>query len=216
MNERGRITPQATPERTRPAELDGLPARAGVACDLRKIELELWRELAQAPLQREHGWRHMVLASQGPDGVDARTVVLRECDDVARSLVFYTDARSPKLAQLHAQPRAVLVAWSAELGWQLRLTCRVEVATHGLGVASRWARIRCTPAAQDYLFPIASGTTLPHGHSGMPARPAPAELEHHHFAVMTAHVEVLDWLELGAPLHRRARYTAHGADWLAP
>jgi hypothetical protein len=33
---------------------------------------------------------------------------------------------------------------------------------------------------------------------------------------MTAHVEALDWLELGAPRHRRARYTAHGADWLAP
>ncbi|MEY4751422.1 MAG: hypothetical protein RIQ60_3636 [Pseudomonadota bacterium] len=204
---------------SRPAEFDALPARAGVAADLRRVELELWRELLQAPTQREHGWRHMVMASLGPHGVDARTLVLRECDDVARTLVFYTDARSPKLDQLRAQPRAMLVAWSAALGWQLRLSCLFEVATHGLGVASRWARIRCTPAAQDYLFPIASGTRLDPS-SPMPVSGAAhgggGELEHHHFAVMSAQVLEIDWLELGAPLHRRARFDDQGACWLAP
>jgi hypothetical protein len=201
------------------AEAAGLPARAGVPTELRRIELDLWRQLVQAPARREHGWRHMVLASQAADGVDARTVVLRESDDVARTLVFYTDARSPKLVQLRAQPLAMLVAWSAELGWQLRLRCHIEVATHGLGVASRWARIRCTPAAQDYLFPIASGTSLPtdpQAHAAGLTRPVATELEHHHFAVMTAQVHEIDWLELGAPLHRRARFTSSGASWLAP
>jgi hypothetical protein len=44
----------------------------------------------------------------------------------------------------------------------------------------------------------------------------PAPLEHHHFAVLTAQVTVVDWLELGAPRHRRARFDAKGAAWLAP
>jgi hypothetical protein len=44
----------------------------------------------------------------------------------------------------------------------------------------------------------------------------PAPLEHHHFAVLTAQVMVVDWLELGAPRHRRARFDAKGAAWLAP
>jgi hypothetical protein len=165
----------------------------------------------------------MVMASLDQDGVDARTLVLRECDDVERELVFYTDARSPKLDQLRAAPRAVLVTWATDLGWQLRLRCHFEVATHGLGVASRWARIRCTPAAQDYLFPLPSGTAMtqplpPAGSGGgeLAPEPAPSPLEHHHFAVLTAKVDVIDWLELGSPRHRRARFDASGASWIAP
>jgi hypothetical protein len=196
--------------------------RPGVTPELRLIEVAIWRELVRAPQHREHGWRHMVMASLDHDGVDARTLVLRECDDVERELVFYTDARSPKLDQLRAAPRAMLVTWSTDLGWQLRLRCRFEVATHGLGVASRWARIRCTPAAQDYLFPLPSGTAMPQplppaGSDAEVAQEAPPPpLEHHHFAVLTARVEVIDWLELGSPRHRRARFDARGASWIAP
>ncbi len=189
--------------------------RPGVSPELRLIETAVWRELLRAPAQREHAWRHMVMASLDGGGVDARTLVLRECDDVARELVFYTDARSPKLGQLRAAPNAMLVAWSTDLGWQLRLHCQFEVATRGLGVASRWARIRCTPAAQDFLFPLPSGTAIPQP-ADADVDPAPPPLEHHHFAVLTARVDVVDWLELGAPPHRRARFDASGASWISP
>ncbi|MEY2685818.1 MAG: hypothetical protein RL375_16, partial [Pseudomonadota bacterium] len=106
--------------------------------------------------------------------------------------------------------------------WQLRLRCRFDVATRGLGVASRWARIRCTPAAQDFLFPLPSGTAMPQAlppagsAAEVNAAAPPPSLEHHHFAVLTARVEVVDWLELGAPRHRRARFDATGASWIAP
>jgi pyridoxine/pyridoxamine 5'-phosphate oxidase len=42
---------------------------------------------------------HPSLATVSPDGLpDARTVVLREVDPDQERLVFFTDARSPKVA----------------------------------------------------------------------------------------------------------------------
>jgi len=65
-------------------------------------------------------------------GADARSVVLREVAPAKRRLVFFTDARSAKVQQIEAQPEGVLVMWSRELSWQLRLAVTLEVATSGL------------------------------------------------------------------------------------
>ncbi|MFM2056306.1 MAG: hypothetical protein RLY71_691 [Pseudomonadota bacterium] len=199
--------------------------------DLAQLERDIWEELALAVRQRTHGWRHMALATRSEDGwPDVRTVVLRECQVEERRLLIYTDARSVKVRQLQADDRATLVAWSADLGWQLRLRCRIQVLTEGLSVASRWARIRLTPAAQDYLFPLPPGadlsdhvpeddqegwldsglaTDLPPHH--------PDTVAHHYFAVLEIQVQSIDWLALTPQGHRRARFDAPGCGrWLAP
>ncbi|MFY9511523.1 MAG: pyridoxamine 5'-phosphate oxidase family protein, partial [Rubrivivax sp.] len=149
-----------------------------------------------------------VLATRDGDGVDARSVVLREVDTAARLLRLYTDARSAKLAQAAVQPQAMLVLWSEQLGWQLRLKVRLQADTEGLAVSSRWAKIKLTPAAQDYLSPLPPGAPL--------ARPLPERGSREHFAMLTAEVQSLDWLELHAEGHRRARFDAEGQRWLAP
>lgn len=177
--------------------------------DLAAIEQALWHELGQAPRRHGHEWRIGVLATCAGDEADARSVVLREVDAAARELLIYTDARSPKVAQLHAHPSARLVLWSGALSWQLRLRVQVSVQTSGLTVSSRWAHIQLTPAAQDYLSPLPPGSRL-----GTPAVPARGSREH--FAVLTARVQAVDWLELHAEGHRRAAFDATGRHWLAP
>lgn len=175
------------------------------------IEAALWRELARAVRERDHAWRTPVLATTAADGLaDARTVVLRDVDAPRRRLVIYTDSRAGKAQQLAAQPRGMLVAWSAALSWQLRLRARFELHTDGLDVASRWARLKLSPAAQDYLSPLPPGSTI----DG--PLPAPDRASRHHFGVLTAHVESIDWLELHAEGHRRAAFDAAGARWLQP
>lgn len=178
--------------------------------ELAAVEAGLWRELEACVHGADHPWRHAVLATRSGDSVDARTVVLREADRRSSALVFYADARSPKVMQLGQCPQAMLVMWSQPLSWQLRLQVRLELATEGLAVSSRWARLALTPAAQDYLSPLPPGSPI--------ERPAVA-LERgtrDHFSVVTARVEGIDWLELRAEGHRRARFDAEGARWLAP
>ena len=184
-----------------------VPSAAPLSATLHQ---QLWRELALAAELRGHPWRTPSLATVSPDGLpDARTVVLREVDPDQEHLVFFTDARSPKVGQLRAQPRGVLVMWSPELSWQLRIQVECRVEASGLAVSSRWARLRSTPAAQDYLAPLPPGSPTDAAPSGLAAR--------EHFAVVQAQVLEMDWLELGDTGHRRARLMAGQPPvWLQP
>jgi hypothetical protein len=177
--------------------------------ELGTIRERIWMELGAAVHARGHPWRTAVLAtSGGPAGCDARAVVLREADPKAGELVFFTDARSPKATQMVQHPHAVMVMWSADLGWQLRLGVSLMLETSGLAVSSRWARLKMSPAAQDYLSPLAPGTPLSH--------PSPERATRDHFAVVTAQVLSTDWLSLDPAGHRRAVFDVGGARWVQP
>ena len=168
-----------------------------------------WQALAQAATQREHPFRTMALATVHGAAADLRTVVLREVLADAPQLVFFTDARSPKVAQMRAHPIATLMVWSPALSWQLRLRASLAVQTDGLAVSSRWARLKLSPAAQDYLSPLPPGAPL--------QRHGPEGATREHFAVVTAQVLALDWLELHADGHRRAQFDADGQGlWVTP
>ena len=177
------------------------------------IEAAVWRELGHAVRTKGHGWRLGVLATVDGDAADARSVVLRDLDAATHTLLMYTDARSPKARQIQTHPQGMLVLWSDKLGWQLRLTVSLTLETAGLRVSSRWAQLKLTPAAQDYLSPLPPGRVVG---SVVGAAAVPERTSRDHFAVIAAHVEALDWLELHPQGHRRARFDAAGPAWLSP
>ena len=110
-----------------------------------------------------------------------------------------------------AHPQGTLVMWSSRLSWQLRLRVLMQVETDGLALASRWARLKLSPGAQDYLSPLAPGSVLDGSVAGVPV-----VHDRGHFALVTLLVQSIDWLELHADGHRRASFDATGARWLAP
>ena len=173
------------------------------------IHRECWQELETATRDRDHGFRLMGLATVDRDAADLRTVVLREVQAEQRRLLFFTDARSPKVAQIRAHPDATLMVWCKRLGWQLRLRVRLEVETRGLAVSSRWARLKLTPSAMDYLSPLPPGAPL--------GQATPERASRAQFAVVSAQVQSIDWLELHADGHRRALFDGSGqGQWLTP
>jgi len=173
------------------------------------LSKRLWQELQSAALDRHHCWRTPVLATTGLDGLaQARTVVLREVRRATQQLLIYTDARSPKVAEIQAQPMASLVCWSPRLRWQLRLQLRFDVALGGAETLAAWDSIRHSPSAHDYLAVQAPGSlqTAPHATSlSMPQ-----------LAVLVGCVQSMDWLELRREGPRRARLGARGMEWLVP
>lgn len=172
------------------------------------VHTALWQELQRASDDRQHDWRHCTLATVDGERADARVVVLREAVPTERRLRLYTDARSPKVTQIARHPLGTLVAWSPRLKWQLRLGVRLSVADSGLEVSSRWARVKLSPGAQDYLAPLPPGTPMD--------RYEPERGSREHFAVITAEVQQIDWLELHPDGHRRARFEGGNGVWLAP
>ncbi len=101
----------------------------------------------------------MLATTDGQIG-DARTVILREADQAQHALLVYTDARAGKVAQIAEHPQGTLVMWSPALGWQLRLRVQLQTVTDGLELSSRWAQLKLSPAANDYLSPQAPGAPL--------------------------------------------------------
>ena len=175
-----------------------------------EIQRRIWTELGRATQDRHHAWRTPVLATLGPDATpDARTIVLREVDSSFSTLRFYTDSRSPKMADLATQPQAVLVFWSKRLGWQLRAKVSFTIHTTGQVVDSVWSRVSQSASAGDYLSALVPGTPV--------AALAP-ELKpgSHHLAVLSAVVHEIDWLELAKGGHRRAKFSSKSWEWLVP
>jgi pyridoxamine 5'-phosphate oxidase len=169
----------------------------------------VWLELQRAVTDRQHEWRTPVLASVDSDGMaQARTVVLRQTDPNSLQLRFFTDHRSPKVAEIQAKPQAVLVFWSPRLNWQLRVQAHLSVTADGPLVDSAWTRISQSAAAGDYLSASAPGSPM-HQDASLSA-------ERHHLAVVVAQVGTMDWLELSRNGHRRARLTQHSFEWCTP
>jgi pyridoxamine 5'-phosphate oxidase len=185
---------------------------------LNEVEAAVWRELQACVQNKSHAWRVGVLATRDGEGADARSVVLREVDAAERRVLIYMDARSPKARQIQAHPAGTLVLWSREMGWQLRLRVQLSLMASGLAVSSRWARLKMTPGAQDYLSPLPPGSTLNGDPDPTPASsPQVARESRDHFAVIAAEVQSIDWLELRAQGHRRAVFEAgQQPRWVVP
>ena len=172
----------------------------------------VWTELSRATREREHAWRTPVLATVAADqSPQARTVVLRSADALRGEMRFFTDVRSPKVAELRARPQAVLVFWSALLSWQLRVDVTMEVIDRGPDVDAAWERIARSAAARDYLGPAAPGQLM-----GGQA-PSAETVDAHHLAVLVGSVRAMDWLALGPHgQHQRRWITAQGVQHLVP
>ena len=188
--------------------------------ELDEIEASIWSELEKCVATRPrsepgedaneppHEWRVAVLATVDDGQADARSLVLREVDAAERRLIFYTDARSPKVRQIEKSPQGTLIFYSRQLGWQLRMQVRLAVETSGLAVSSRWARLQTSAGRHDYLAPQAPGSALDAPLADLGTRS--------HFAVIEAMAESVDWLELHPEGHRRALFGSGGARWIQP
>lgn len=184
------------------------------------IRRRIWQELQRATQDHHHEWRTPVLATVGLDGhPQARTVVLRHADAGHSALRLYTDSRSPKVAELEAQPRITMVFWSKRLSWQLRVQAQASVLRSGPEVTDVWARVSLSAAAGDYLSAQAPGDALgpAPGHTpGAADAASPGEAGQHHLAIIHLHVQHIDWLELARTGHRRASLTDTGWVWRVP
>ena len=137
--------------------------------------------------------------------------MLRHANDKLQNLQFYSDRRTPEIAELTNQPTSTLVFWSNRLSWQLRVHVEMAIQTTGPQVDELWERLSQSAAAGDDLSIDAPGDALTGG---------PERLREvtgvHHLALLVAQVQAIDWLELRRDGHRRANFGENRWAWLAP
>ncbi|SMY07005.1 pyridoxamine 5'-phosphate oxidase family protein [Flavimaricola marinus] len=175
------------------------------------IHRRVWATLVDGVADRAAPARHVVLATQGPDGwPEARTVVLRGARPEEAVLEVHTDLHSDKIASLRKLPRAALHVWDAEQQLQVRVQADVQIAS-GPDVAEIWAKVP-DPSRQSYGVTPAPGQPIADALAYAKV-PDPAT-----FAVLRCRVYTIDAVHLGAD-HRRARFVRDGdwaGQWLSP
>jgi len=177
----------------------------------------LWQELTRAPHDKHHEWHTPVLATQGihETGPQARTIVLRHADAASWTLRVYTDSRSPKCAELLAQPIVQLTFWSKRLHWQLRVSAFATVESSGDQVDAAWEKVKQTPAATDYLSEFSPGQTQ--SSSSTRSKLTDISMMNHHLAILSFKIFTIDWVSLNKDGHLRAKLTPpNSLQWLVP
>lgn len=194
--------------------------------DATAIAAEAWALLIRGAGDRHSPMHTPVVASIDAAGrPSTRVMVLRHADRAAATLRFHTDARSPKVAELHDRPVSVL-AYHPGQAVQLRLAGSARVLSDDALTDAAWAA-SSDFARRCYLATAAPGTVVTEPTSGLPEavegrRPDPAELvpARPNFAVVVIAVTAIDWLHLAQSGHRRAALHRAGngwhGDWLIP
>jgi pyridoxamine 5'-phosphate oxidase len=157
-----------------------------------------------------------VVASIGLDGApEQRTMILRKVDVASRTLRFFTDTRSAKVAEWQRHAHVSVLAYSASDKLQLRLAGKVRCETDTALADNCWANLRDTARA-GYAQGDTPGGVLENPDSHLPI----LETARGNFCLIHVDVDCIDWVFLSPQGNRRAQFSwPHGnlqAQWLAP
>jgi hypothetical protein len=200
--------PDAEPDAEGPA-----PSPADLTAALEEIRARLARGAAD----RRSAFHTAQLATAGLDGGPrVRTVVLRGADLGAARLRIHTDRRSPKAAEIAAEPRVELHLYDPRARLQLRLRGLARVEAEGAAADEAWRR--SAPGSRVcYRGPFAPGAPLPAPGAADPGpearAPADPDAGRDRFAAVAIAAERIDALWLAASGHRRALFRREGEGW---
>ena len=163
-----------------------------------------WSWIGRAP----HSWRHPMRAptciTGGPDGPRGRTMILREVLD--ESLIFFTDARSPKVLALRSNPRGALHGYDGKRKFQVQSSGVFQPIVDHPRLAT-W-RDRGLKRFEDYGSPDVPGQPL-----STPKALATLERAREQFLVLAFVPQTIEYLQLSSQGHRRAEWSVQSGVW---
>jgi len=165
--------------------------------------------LVRAQHDRHCAFRTPVLATMGLAGMpQVRTVVLRRFERSGGEVELFTDGRSPKVAEIQANPAVSLLFWDKGANLQVRASGQAKVGTVGADIEAAKARLGDNVLG-DYARAAPPGSPAPDPEAARNvAFDVPA-----HFACITVAVDRLDVLELDRNGHNRAFFRRSVANW---
>lgn len=196
---------------------------------------EIWDELEAGVAEGPHPFHTAALATVGahsgtPVAGEVRTVVLRYVDREGWRVDLHTDLRSPKVAELEANPAVSLLCYDAPGKRQLRLKGRAAIHNQDDLTAARWETVRSqsrecyrapgapsSPVADEMAGAAAGAVAdaVAHAVAGAAAGATgtllPEAAGYAHFCVVSVTITELEVLDLNHRSHTRRRWTRRGA-----
>jgi general stress protein 26 len=189
--------------------------------DLDALLEHIWNYLEAAVIDRANAMTTPALATCGPDGPNVRTVALRKASRRQRALLFHTDVRSSKVAELEANPRAVWMGWDPKSSEQIQLCGQTSIHRDDDLADKLWEGLPDDEQAF-YFKPKTPGAPSDVPVSGIRRGEVDEETARHNFAAVRTLVDEIRWLYLGRSVdeERQARFEWDGeqfrGQWRVP
>jgi pyridoxamine 5'-phosphate oxidase len=187
-----------------------LPARPVLFLDTLTDPARTWAKvggwLAAGIGTPKHPFHWPAVTTVGPDGFpEVRVVVLRGYDPAAREVVFHTDVRSAKTADLRRNPRCGFLLYDPDQLLQVRL--RTTAVVHHADARARREFDALPPHTRASYAGGIPGEALPtDAPFDYPPRPPVDEVTAFaNFAAVVCAIREADLLELHEHGHRRAK-----------
>lgn len=183
---------------------------------LQQIYSQIWTCLAAATREGDQPFKAMQVATISLNGAPTlRTVLLRRVSEPDNLIVFHTDTRSPKIAELSRDPRIALVGVDPDRKLQIRMSGEARILRDGLVRDHAWN------ASADRGLIVYRTLFAPGAPIGLPGdafdgkREAPGPDEGlTHFCVVEVRLISIDWLDQSsAERPERARFVRDGGTW---
>lgn len=146
------------------------------------------------------------LANPGPR---LRSVILRGVDRARGRLTIHTDARSPKVGEIEAEPAVELHVWDADSRRQLRLTGHARLSRQDARASAEWASLG-EHTRQTYQVGAAPSSVL---HAAPPDQSLAEAAAV--FTVIDVTIAAIEHLQLAREGNRRVLFTLPDrAEWL--
>lgn len=191
--------------------------------ELAALHDAIWRALESGVNPGRSPFSMVYLATIGGVGAPKlRTVVLRRVNAAARTIGFNTDLRSPKVAEISAEPRVSVLAYDQEGGVQIRMEGMATL--HRQGGAHREAWRQSAPGSRIcYRHAFAPGAALENPADADPTpemrEPDDPDRGLRNFCAVEIELARIERLELASEGHRRAVFSAARnwrGRWIAP
>jgi PPOX class probable FMN-dependent enzyme len=172
-----------------------------------------WIEQFESDLREQFdaGPKIVTLATVDGDQPDARIIVLRQLTGEG-DIVFTSDARSGKNAQLQANPNATIVAWLPKLKRQCRLQGRIEIL-EAADTRRRQKWESSSDASRTMFFWPPPGSEFNAATSNAPEKITANAAMPDSFSVLVFHPLLVDTLDLTTQPHTRTRWSIHADEW---
>ena len=185
-----------------------------------------WKMLQRGVDRFNDPFHWPTLGTAGKNGIDLRTVILRQFALAERVLVCHTDSRAPKVRQIANHADVCWLFYHPKKKVQLRISGPATLHTDDRLADEQWAATKIT-SRLNYCAAAPPGTCTAQPSSGLPdflRNKVPTlsntESGRQHFLVIAGQIKSLDWLQLSILGNRRARFdwtpTGLQSTWLVP
>ena len=109
--------------------------------DLDNAEKKIWQLLLQGTANKKSSFHCPTLSTLGEQGVNLRTLILRQVIVSTRSLIFFTDNRSKKVLDIKFNENVVLHIYDSKNKLQIQLYGKAVVEKYTKNAKTTWQNL---------------------------------------------------------------------------